>query len=222
MLAPAHFAYVDQALYAGSDLYKRAIVGHYYYFAFHMVANFQVGAQRVPWMGHQLLQTKGNALLLVVEVEDNHIEFLVQLYHFFRVAHTAPAQVGDMDKSVYAAQVDEHTVGSDVLDSAFEHLAFFEFGDDFFLLLFEFGLDESLVAYYDVAVFLVDFNNLEFHSLVHIHVVVADGAYVNLAAGQECLDAEYVYYHTALCAALDIALDDFVVLQRLVHALPAA
>ena len=50
-----------------------------------------------------------------------------------------------MDETVHAAEVDEHTVGGDVLDGAFEYLAFFELGDDFALLLLELSLDEGLV-----------------------------------------------------------------------------
>ena len=42
------------------------------------------------------------------------------------MVHTAPAQVGDVDQAVYAAQVDEYAVRGDVLDGTFEDLAFFE------------------------------------------------------------------------------------------------
>ena len=44
---------------------------------------------------------------------------------------------------------------------------------------------------------------------------------VDLAAREEGLDAEHINDHAALGAALDVALDDFVVLQCLVDVLPA-
>ena len=44
---------------------------------------------------------------------------------------------------------------------------------------------------------------------------------VNLAARKECLDTEYVNNHTTLSAALDVTLDNLVVLQCLVDILPA-
>ena len=131
-------------------------------------------------MGHELLQTEGDALLLVVEVEDNHVELLIELEHFFGVAYASPREVGDVDKTVHAAEVDEHTVAGDVLDSTFEYLTLFELGDDFALLLFKFGFDECFMRYDNVLELLVDFHNLEFHGLAHEHVVVADGAYVDL------------------------------------------
>ena len=44
--------------------------------------------------------------------------------------------------------------------------------------------------------------------------------YVNLAAGQECLNAKDINYHTTLSAALDEASDDFLVVESGVDALP--
>ncbi len=85
-----------------------------------------------------------------------------------------------MDEAVYAAKVDEYTVRSDVLDRTFEHLTLFELGDDFALLLFEFGFDECLVADNDVLEFLVDLHDLELHSFAYEDVVVADGFHVDL------------------------------------------
>ncbi len=125
-----------------------------------------------------------------------------------------------MDKTIHAAQVDEHTVAGDVLDGSFEHLAFFELGDDFAFLLLELDLDECLVADNDVLVFLVDLDNLEFHGLAHEHIIVADRTYIDLRSGKECFDSEYIHDHTALGAALDVALDDFVFFQSLVDAFP--
>ena len=85
-----------------------------------------------------------------------------------------------MDKSVYAAQVDEYAVGGNVLDRTFEYLTFFELGHDFLLLRFELLFDERLVRYDHVTELLVDFHHLELHGLVHVHVVVADGLHVYL------------------------------------------
>ena len=158
--------------------------------------------------------------LLLVKVKDNNVEFLVGLHDVGGVVHASPRQVGDVDESVHTAQVDEHTITGDVLHGAFEHLALLEFSDDFLALLLKFGLDECLVRHHHVAVILVDFHNLELHGLAHEHVVVTDGLNVDLATGQESLDAEHVDDHTALSAALDEALNDLFVLKRLINALP--
>ena len=67
---------------------------------------------------------------------------------------------------------------------------------------------------------LIDLHDLELHGLVHVYVVVANGFHVDLRSGQERLDAEHVDDHTALRAALDVTLDDFVLLQRFVDTVP--
>ena len=62
---------------------------------------------------------------------------------------------------------------------------------------------------------------LELHRLVDIHVVVADGLHVDLAAGQESLDVlKHRNNQTTLGAALHVAGDDFLVVVGLVHAVP--
>ena len=212
---------MDKTFYARSDFNKRAVVCHNDNFAFHLVANLQVWIQSVPWMWLELLQAEGDTLLLVVEVEDNNVELLVQFHNLVRVVYATPRKVCDVDQAVYAAKVDEYTVRSDVLDSSFQYLTFFQFGDDFFLL-FQFSFDKSLVRYNNVFEFLVNFNHFEFHCFANEYIIVADRFNVDLRTRQECFDSEYVYDHTTLCAALDVTLDDFVVLESLVDAVPAA
>lgn len=222
VLAPAHLADVDEAFDAGLNLDERTVVGHYHYAALDVVAHLEVGVEVVPGMGHELLDAERDALLLVVEVDDDHLDVLVELNDLMRVGDAAPAEVGDVYETVHAAEVDEHAVVGDVLHLALEHLTLLELGDDLLLLLLELGLDESLVADDDVLVFLVDLHDLELHVLADEDVIVADGTHVDLRAGQERLDAEHVDDHTALGAALDVAVDDLVVLERLVDAVPAA
>ena len=50
-----------------------------------------------------------------------------------------------MYESVDTAEVDEYTVGSDVLDGTLEDLSLLQVGDDFLALCFQLGLDECLV-----------------------------------------------------------------------------
>ena len=125
-----------------------------------------------------------------------------------------------MDKTVYATQVDEYTVRGDVFDSTFQDLAFFQFANDFFLLLFQLSFDKSFVRNHHVFEFLVDFNHFEFHGFVNKYVVVADRFNVDLRTWQECFDTKYVNNHTAFSTAFDKAFDDFVVVKSFVNAFP--
>ena len=94
-------------------------------------------------------------------------------------------------------------------------------GDDLLALSLQLGLDESLVRDDNVAELLVDLDDLELHRLADEDVVVAYGVNVNLAAGEEGLDAKYINDHATLRAALDVALDDLVALHGLVDVVPA-
>ena len=167
VLAPRHFRYVDQTFYARSDFDECTVVSHHNDFTLHVVANLQVRIQCIPRMRSQLLQTQCNTFLFVVEVEDNYVQLLIEFYNFVRIAYAAPRQVGDVDQTVYATQVDEYTVRCDILDNTLEYLSLLEFADDFLLLLFQLSLDESLVRNNDVLEFLVDLNDLEFHRLAN-------------------------------------------------------
>ena len=180
VLAPRHLAHVDETFYTRSNLDECTIVGHHYHLTLNVVAHLQVGIQSIPWVRSELLEAQGNTLLLVVEVEDNNVDLLVELNHFLRIAYAAPAQVGDVNQTVYATQVNKHAVRSDVLHHALEYLTLFELADDFLLLLLQLGLDECLVAYNNVLVLLVDLDNLELHGLAHEDVVVADGLHIYL------------------------------------------
>ena len=65
-----------------------------------LVTNLEVWIEGIPWMWSKLLESESDALLLVVEVEDNDVELLVELNDFLRIAYAAPREVCDMDESV--------------------------------------------------------------------------------------------------------------------------
>ena len=220
MLRPRHFRYVDKTFYARSNFDECSVIGHDGNFSFDFVAHFEIGIESIPGVRSKLFQTESDTFLLVVEVENNDIELLVERNDFFGVAYAAPRQVGDVDKTIDTAEVDEHAVRGDILDRTFEYLTFFEFSDDFFFLLFELGLNESFVRNNDILEFLIDFNDFEFHRFAYEYIVVANGFNVDLRTGQEGFDAEYIDNHTAFGTALDVTLDDFVVFESSIYAIP--
>ena len=171
-------------------------------------------------MRSELFETESDTFLVFIEIKDDHVDFLVEFDDFFRMDDSAPREVGDVNQTIYAAKVNEYTIVGDVLNRTFEYLTFFEFGDDFSLLGFEFVFDEGFVRNDHVLVFLVDFDNLEVHGLVNKHVVVADGLDVDLRAGKKGFDAEYVNDETAFGFAFNITGDDLFIFVSLVSTLP--
>ncbi len=220
VLGPRHFGNVDKTFHARDDFHESAVVVNNNDFALHLVANLQIRVELVPRMRGELLETQSDAFLAFVESQDDDIDFLVELNHLFRVGDTTPRQVGDMDKSIHAAQVDKCAVRNDVLDGTFDDLTLFELADDLVLLSFELGFNESLVGDNDILVLVVDLDDLEFHGLVNIHVVVANGFDIDLGTRQESLDAEDVDDETAFGLALDITGDNLLVVVGFVDTLP--
>ena len=66
--------------------------------------------------------------LLAIDVQDLHLDFLIDRHHLRRVADAAPAHVGDVQQAVDAPQVDERAELGDVLDRALADLAGFQLG----------------------------------------------------------------------------------------------
>ena len=110
VLRPRHFTYVDKTFYARSDFNECTVVSHNDNFTLNFVTNFEVSVESIPGMGLELFETESVAFLFGMEVEDNNVEFLVELYHFCGVVYAAPREVGDVDKTVYATKVDEYTI----------------------------------------------------------------------------------------------------------------
>ena len=172
-------------------------------------------------MRSELLQAERNAFLLFVEVENDDIDLLVELDDLLGIIYAAPAKICDVDESVDTTQVDKYAVAGDILNGTFKNLAFLQFRDNLLLLSLKLCLDESLMRNNDVTELLVDLNNFELHGLSNELIVVAYGMNVNLRTWQEGLDAEYIDNHTALCAALDEALDNLLLLESCIDAVPS-
>jgi len=222
VLAPAHLADVDETFDAGHDLDEGAVVGDDDHFTFDVVTFLEVGVEGIPGVRSELLEAEGDAALGLVEVEDDDVDLLVEADDLFGVVDAAPAEVGDVDEAIHAAEVDEDTVAGDVLHHAFEDLTLLEVADDLGLLSLDLVLDEGFVANDDVLVFVVDFDYFELHLLADVDVVVADGFDIDLATGEEGFDVfEDGDDQAAFGAALDVAGDDFLAVVGLVDALPA-
>ncbi len=101
------------------------------------------------------------------------------------MVHAAPCHVGDMQQTVDAAEVNERTVIGDVLDDAFDNLAFFEVLNDFRTLLGTGLFQNGTARNDDVAATLVHLEDFEGLRVVHQRGNVADRTDVDLRARQE-------------------------------------
>src|SRR3954454_24136205 len=133
----------------------------------------------------------------------------------------APRDIGDVQQTVDAAEINERTVIGDVLDHAVDDLTLFEVLHQLLALLGA-GLFENRAAGHDdVAAAAVHLEDLERLRVVHQRRDVANRTNVDLRARQEGYGPVEVDGETALDLVEDDAVDLFVVLEGLLQLAPA-
>ena len=89
----------------------------------------------LPRAGRLLLQAQRDLLAILVDVEDHHLDLVVDLEHVAGMVDPAPAHVGDVEQAVDAAEVDEGAEVGDVLDGPLADLADGDLLEELLLLL---------------------------------------------------------------------------------------
>src|SRR4029078_351084 len=157
-----------------------------------------------PRIALELLHAARDAVGFLVDADDLHLDRLTDVWDFGRMLAAAPCHVGEVQQAVDAAEVDERTVVGDVLDDAFDNLAFFEVLHDFRTLFRAPLLGRGAARPHDVAAAAIHLEDLEGLRVVHQRGDVADRADIDLAARQEGHGAVEVDGE----AALDLVEDD--------------
>ena len=221
LLGPRHFGDVDEALDARLQLDERAVVGDVGDAALELLADVVARFDRRPRIFLQLLHAERDAVGLVVDLDDAHLDLLADGEHLGRVIDAPPGDVGDMQQAVDAAEVDERAVVGDVLDRALDDLAFGEVGDDLMALLGAALFEHGAARDDDVAAPAIHLEDLERLRDVHQRGDVANRADVHLAARQEGDGAVEVDGEAALDLVEDHAVDLLALLEGLLELDPA-
>src|ERR1700687_1799477 len=221
LLGPGHFGDVDQAFDARLQFDERAVVGDVGDAAGEARIERVLRLDALPRIVQQLLHAERDAVGLVVDLDDLHLHGLADGQHFGRVIDPAPGDIGDVQQTAAAAEIDERTVIGDVLDDAVDDLAFFEILHQF-LALFGAGLFQHGAArYHDVAAASIHLEDLERLRIVHQRRDIADRADIDLRARQEGDRAVEIDGEAALDLVEDDAVNLFVVVERLLELAPA-
>src|SRR5271163_2776325 len=148
---PAEFGDVHQAFDTLLELDKYAVVHYAYDFAFYLAAGGIFFRSADPRVRHQLFEAERNALLFLVKFQDDDVEFLIRLDHVGRMLDAAPAEVGEVQQPVDAADVHERAVFGDVLNVAVDLLAFVQRLQQFAALGLQLFFEQRATADHDVA-----------------------------------------------------------------------
>ena len=155
----------------------------------------EAGALRVatgdadPRIFAELLETERDAVLFLVELENLGFEFLADLNDFGRVTDATPGEVGNVEETVDAAEVDEGTVVGDVLDDALDDGAFLERFEQLGAFFAHVGFNDGTARNHDVVALAVELDDLEFVGVAFVRRRVLDGTRVDEGAREEGADA---------------------------------
>ncbi len=219
-LGPSHLADVDQAFDALLEFDERSVVGD----ADDASADVRALGITVlgiePRIGRELLESQRNALLLFVVLQNFDLNLIADVHQIFGMSEASPGHVGDVQQAIEPAEIDERAVLGEVLDDAGEDGTLFQMlqglGALFILLAFE----QVLARDHDVAALLVELDDGDFDGLALHAVQIADGAQVDLRAGQERMRAMDVDRQTALDAVDDDGLDGLLLVVGLFDFFP--
>ena len=79
-------------------------------------SNWEAGFNISPWVVSHLLETKRDALLVTINIEDLNLDFLAYAKHFRWVRNAPPTHIGDMEKSIHTLKVDESAEVRDIFN----------------------------------------------------------------------------------------------------------
>ena len=102
-----------------------------------------------------------------------------------RVIDPAPRDVGDVQETVDATEIDEHAVVGDVLDDTPEDSTLLELGERLLLLLLVFLLEHGLARQHDVVAPSIEADDLELQLLPAQRVEMFDRLDVDQRPGQK-------------------------------------
>src|SRR5579859_815529 len=218
---PAQLGDMDKTFDALFELDEDAVVDDAHDLASYLAAGRILFRSIDPGIGAELLKAERDALLFLIKLQDDDVEFLLRLYHVGRMLDAAPAEVGEMEKTVDAAEINESAVFGDVLDVAVHDLAFRECLHQLRALGVQLFFENGAAADDHVAATAVELGDADLHFRAGQVVEVLRGAKIKLRAGQKRADAD-IDNEAALDAVHHFAGDGFLGLEGRFDLFPGA
>ncbi len=220
LLGPAHFRNMDEAFDTGLEFDKRTIIGDVCHPAGIFGSDRIFGCDAFPRIRFKLLHAEGNTLSLRIETNHLHLDALANLQGIGRMIDAAPGDIGHMQKAIDAAEIDEGAVIGDILDNAFEHLAFVQIGDQLVALFGAGVFQDGTARDNDVAAPAIHFQNLKRLFGADQRRDIAHRADIDLATRQKRHGAVEIDGESALDPAKNNAIDAQAILMGFLELLP--
>ena len=196
---------MHQTFDAGFQLHKGAVVGDVADATGKAGANRIFGIDAIPGIGLKLLHAKRNTLGFGIEADDLNLDRLANRQNLARMVDPAPGDIGDMQQTVNAAQIDKGAIIGEVLDHALDDLTFGQAGQQLGTLFGTRFFQNGTARHDDIAPTAIHLEDQEGLRRPHQRGDVANRAHIDLAAGQEGHGAGQIDRKAAFDAAKDRA-----------------
>ena len=210
---------MDETLDTRLEFHEGAVVDDADHLALQDGADGKLVADPFPGVLRELLEAQRHPLLVTIEGEDFHLDLVALVEGVGRLRHLAPRYVGDMEKPVDAAQVDEEAVVGDVLDDPLDDLPLLDRLEELLAVRLALLLHDGTSRQHDIVALAVVLEDVELHGLTDEAVEIPDGPDVHLGAGQKRRDPD-VHREAPLHPLGDRALDGLVAVEFLLDAPP--
>src|ERR1700751_3366058 len=117
-LRPCHFTHVDKPFDSLLKLNESSVVGDAQNSSFNVRAYWITLRGIEPRVRRELLKTKRNPLLVLVELQNLYVDLIANVHQITRMREPSPRHVGDMQQTVEAAQIDERAVIGKILNAS--------------------------------------------------------------------------------------------------------
>ena len=115
----------------------------------------------IPWIVTQLLDAERHTILVLIEAQDLGRDFLTNGEHLGGVTHAAPGHVGNVQKPIDTAEVDECAVVGNVLHDPGYRGAFLEVIQEFGPLFAHAVFNHGAARQDDVVALAIKLDNFE-------------------------------------------------------------
>jgi len=211
---PAQVGDVNQAFDALLQLDESAEVGQADDVSGDFLAGLVLLLDADPGIGEHLLVAQGDSLVLFVEVQDDDVDFLVDLEQLRGMGRLAPTHVGNVEEPLDPADVHEGAEVGQALDVSLDLLSLDQVAEDTPSLLLAFVLQIEPPGNDGVFALPVELHDLELAALSDQGIRVLDGLDVRVGFGQKGFDP-HVHRVSALGPGQDDAGDPAVVCEGL-------
>ena len=218
-LDPGEFGDVHKAFHASLQFHESPVGEQFGNPSLYIGTNRELALDVLPRVVGHLLETKRDAFLLAIHIEDLHLDLLADTQHLGGMIDATPAHVRDVQEAVHALEVDKGAEVGHVLHLSAHLVADLDGLQEELATLGTLGLDHLAAAQHDVLPLVVDLDDLELVDVAQKFVEVLGRDDVDLGTGEEGLHPD-VHHQATFHHPLDLALHQAAVFKHLDDLVP--